>query len=40
MKLDQLSEEEVLSLNIATGAPIVYRLNADGTVAEKRELIS
>lgn len=38
MKLDQLSKEEVLSLNIATGAPIVYRLNDDGTVAEKREL--
>ncbi|HKJ60983.1 MAG TPA: 2,3-bisphosphoglycerate-dependent phosphoglycerate mutase [Hyphomicrobiales bacterium] len=38
MKLDQLSREEVLSLNIATGAPIVYRLNDDGTVAEKREL--
>jgi 2,3-bisphosphoglycerate-dependent phosphoglycerate mutase len=40
MKLDQLSQEEVLGLNIATGAPIVYRLNEDGTVAEKRELIS
>jgi 2,3-bisphosphoglycerate-dependent phosphoglycerate mutase len=38
MKLDQLGQEEVLSLNIATGAPIVYRLNDDGTVAEKREL--
>jgi 2,3-bisphosphoglycerate-dependent phosphoglycerate mutase len=38
MKLDQLSREDVLSLNIATGVPIVYRLNDDGTVAEKREL--
>lgn len=39
MKLDQLSREEVLGLNIATGAPIVYRLNDDGTVTEKRELV-
>jgi 2,3-bisphosphoglycerate-dependent phosphoglycerate mutase len=38
MKLDRLSQEEVLALNLATGAPIVYRLNADGSVAEKREL--
>lgn len=38
MKLDQLSQEDVLGLNIATGAPIVYRLNEDGTVAEKQEL--
>ncbi len=37
MKLDQLSREKVLALNIATGAPILYRLHADGTVAEKRE---
>jgi 2,3-bisphosphoglycerate-dependent phosphoglycerate mutase len=38
MKLDRLSQEEVLALNLATGAPIIYRLNADGSVAEKREL--
>ena len=38
MKLDNLSREQVLALNLATGAPIVYRLNEDGTVAEKREL--
>lgn len=38
MKLDQLSREEVLKLNLATGAPMLYRLNADGSVAEKREL--
>jgi 2,3-bisphosphoglycerate-dependent phosphoglycerate mutase len=40
MKLDRLSREEVLALNLATGAPIVYRLNADGSAAEKRELAS
>ncbi len=38
MKLDRLSREEVLQLNLATGLPLVYRLNDDGTVAEKREL--
>lgn len=38
MRLDGLTQEQVLQLNIATGAPILYRLNADGTVAEKREL--
>jgi 2,3-bisphosphoglycerate-dependent phosphoglycerate mutase len=37
MKLDNLSREEVLQLNLATGAPILYRLNENGTVAEKRE---
>ncbi|WP_088348435.1 MULTISPECIES: 2,3-bisphosphoglycerate-dependent phosphoglycerate mutase [Rhodomicrobium] len=38
MKLDGLSQEQVLALNLATGAPIIYRLNPDGTVAEKRDL--
>jgi 2,3-bisphosphoglycerate-dependent phosphoglycerate mutase len=38
MQLDKLSQEEVLQLNIATGAPLIYRLNADGGVAEKRAL--
>ena len=27
--------EEVLKLNLATGVPMVYRLNADSTVASK-----
>ena len=39
MKLDQLSREEVLQLNLATGLPLVYRLNLDGSKAEKRELM-
>ena len=38
MRLDNLSREQVLALNLATGAPIIYRLNTDGTVAEKRDL--
>ena len=40
MKLDKLSRDEVLQLNLATGAPMVYRLNSDGTTAEKRELMA
>ncbi len=35
MKLDNLSQEEILKLNLGTGEPYVYRLNADGTVASK-----
>ena len=38
MKLDNLTREQVLALNLATGAPIVYKLAPDGTVSEKREL--
>ncbi len=38
MKLDNLSREQVLKLNLATGAPMIYRLNEDGTAADKREL--
>lgn len=35
MILDRLSREEVLKLNLATGVPMVYTLNADSTVASK-----
>jgi 2,3-bisphosphoglycerate-dependent phosphoglycerate mutase len=38
MVLDKLSQEQVLALNLATGVPLVYRLNTDGSVIEKREL--
>lgn len=38
MRLDQLEPEEVTGLEIATGVPIVYRLNADGSVASKQDL--
>ncbi|RIA47297.1 phosphoglycerate mutase [Dichotomicrobium thermohalophilum] len=38
MKLDDLSRDEVTQLNLATGVPIVYKIDADGSVAEKREL--
>ncbi len=38
MQLDGLSEDEVTRLNLATGAPMIYRLNEDGSVAEKTDL--
>jgi 2,3-bisphosphoglycerate-dependent phosphoglycerate mutase len=38
MQLDKLSPDEVIELEIATGVPLIYRLNADGSVAEKRDL--
>ncbi|MBB3592974.1 2,3-bisphosphoglycerate-dependent phosphoglycerate mutase [Rhizobium sp. BK529] len=38
MVLDRLNREQVLSLNLATGVPMVYKLNADSTVASKEVL--
>ncbi|MGO9483834.1 MAG: 2,3-bisphosphoglycerate-dependent phosphoglycerate mutase [Rhodomicrobium sp.] len=38
MKLDKLSPEEIVKLNLGTGEPYVYRLNADGTAASKTTL--
>jgi 2,3-bisphosphoglycerate-dependent phosphoglycerate mutase len=38
MQLDKMSPEQILKLNLGTGEPYVYRLNADGTVADKSVL--
>jgi len=38
MALDGLTGEEVVRLELGTGVPIVYRLNADSTVASKEIL--
>ncbi|MCP8896678.1 2,3-bisphosphoglycerate-dependent phosphoglycerate mutase [Shinella daejeonensis] len=35
MVLDRLTREEILKLNLATGVPMVYTLNADSTVKSK-----
>ncbi|SEQ52222.1 phosphoglycerate mutase [Faunimonas pinastri] len=35
MVLDKLTPKTVIDLELATGVPVVYRLNADTTVAEK-----
>ncbi|MDP2733515.1 MAG: 2,3-bisphosphoglycerate-dependent phosphoglycerate mutase [Hoeflea sp.] len=38
MILDRLDREQILTVNLATGVPMVYRLNADSTVASKEVL--
>jgi 2,3-bisphosphoglycerate-dependent phosphoglycerate mutase len=38
MVLDKLGSDTIAGLELATGVPIVYRLNADTTVAEKHIL--
>ena len=38
MVLEKLSPEQIVAREIATGVPLIYRLNADSTVAEKRDL--
>ena len=38
MHLDRLSREEVLGLNLGTGVPIVYEIDAEGRVRGKRVL--
>lgn len=38
MQLDKLTPEEILKLNLGTGETYVYRLNKDGSVAEKTAL--
>jgi 2,3-bisphosphoglycerate-dependent phosphoglycerate mutase len=38
MVLDRLTKEQILSLNLATGVPMVYKLKADSTVASKEVL--
>ncbi|MDP9807305.1 2,3-bisphosphoglycerate-dependent phosphoglycerate mutase [Rhizobium tibeticum] len=38
MVLDRLTKEQILALNLATGVPMVYKLNPDSTVASKEVL--
>ncbi|MTV27651.1 2,3-diphosphoglycerate-dependent phosphoglycerate mutase [Nitriliruptoraceae bacterium ZYF776] len=38
MRLDELAEDEVPGLELATGVPLVYDLDEDGTVRDKRTL--
>jgi 2,3-bisphosphoglycerate-dependent phosphoglycerate mutase len=38
MVLEGLSPADIVSREIATGVPLIYRLNADSTVAEKQDL--
>jgi 2,3-bisphosphoglycerate-dependent phosphoglycerate mutase len=38
MVLDKHTRETITKLNLDTGVPMIYRLNADSTVAEKKDL--
>jgi 2,3-bisphosphoglycerate-dependent phosphoglycerate mutase len=38
MVLEKLSPQEIGGRELATGVPLIYRLNADSTVAEKQDL--
>lgn len=40
MHLEKMTPDEILKLNLGTGQPYVYRLNEDGSVAEKAALLS
>jgi 2,3-bisphosphoglycerate-dependent phosphoglycerate mutase len=39
MRLEGLTGEEIVARELATGVPIVYRLDADGTVRERSALV-
>ncbi|HXG79944.1 MAG TPA: 2,3-bisphosphoglycerate-dependent phosphoglycerate mutase, partial [Methyloceanibacter sp.] len=38
MELDKLDPDQVMQVELPTASPLIYRFNADGTVAEKRDL--
>jgi 2,3-bisphosphoglycerate-dependent phosphoglycerate mutase len=38
MVLERLSPKEIIARELLTGVPLIYRLNADSTVAEKQDL--
>ncbi|MBI3701372.1 MAG: 2,3-bisphosphoglycerate-dependent phosphoglycerate mutase [Afipia sp.] len=40
MVLEKLTPEQILKRELSTGAPIIYRLNADSTVASVKDLAS
>ena len=38
MVLEKLSPDQIVKREIGTGVPLIYKLNADSTVAEKQDL--
>jgi 2,3-bisphosphoglycerate-dependent phosphoglycerate mutase len=38
MKLEKLTPEQILKRELATGTPLIYRFNADGSIAEIKDL--
>jgi 2,3-bisphosphoglycerate-dependent phosphoglycerate mutase len=39
MRLERLTGEQIVARELATGVPIVYRLNADGTMLDRNDLV-
>jgi 2,3-bisphosphoglycerate-dependent phosphoglycerate mutase len=39
MRLDGLTGDEIVAREVATGVPIVYRLNPDGTMLDRNDLV-
>ncbi len=39
MRLEGLTGDEIVARELATGAPIVYRLNPDGTMLDRNDLV-
>jgi len=39
MRLEGLTGEEIVARELATGVPIVYRLNSDGTMLDRNDLV-
>ena len=40
MQIEQLTPEQILKVELGTGAPIIYRLDEDGHVIEKQALVA
>ena len=40
MHLENLTPDEILKRELATGVPIVYRLKADGSIADRKDLVA
>ena len=40
MHLEKLTPDEILKRELATGVPIVYRLQADGSIASRKDLVA
>ena len=38
MVLEKLTPQQIVARELKTGAPLIYRLNADSTVAEMKDL--
>jgi 2,3-bisphosphoglycerate-dependent phosphoglycerate mutase len=40
MRLEGLTGEQIVARELATGVPLVYRLNADGTMLDRNDLVA